>query len=104
MNTPEKSEAFVLQIVFDEMREEERAEFAKLREETGKFEDQVEREFGQNMMWSVQESWQGLIEMADVIHGDWGSAPNTLDEHTVGDLRRRYYGPRSDGKVACGEL
>ena len=80
MNTPEKAVALVRQTLFDKMGEEEKAEFAKWREETGKVEGQVEKEFGQNMMRSVQESWQGFIEMADAINGDWGFAPNTLDE------------------------
>jgi pimeloyl-ACP methyl ester carboxylesterase len=80
INTPEKAEAFVRQTVFDKMGEEEKAEFAKWREETGKVEGQVEREFGQIVMRSVQETWEGFIETADVIHGDWGFAPNTLDE------------------------
>jgi len=80
LNTPEKAEAFVRQTVFDKMEEEEKAEFAKWREERGKVEGQVEREFGQNIMRSVQESWEGFIETADVTHGDWGFAPNTLDE------------------------
>jgi len=80
MNTPEKAEAFVRQTLFDKMGEEEKAEFAKWREETGRVEGQVEREFGQNARRSVQESWQGFIEMLDAIHGDWGFAPNMLDE------------------------
>ena len=80
LNTPEKAEAFVRQVVFDKMGEEEKAEFAKWREERGKVEGQVEREFGQTVMRSVQETWVGFIETADVIHGDWGFAPNALDE------------------------
>jgi pimeloyl-ACP methyl ester carboxylesterase len=80
VNTPEKAEAFVRQTLFDKMGEEEKAEFAKWREETGRSEGEVEREFGQNMMRSVQESWQGFMEMADAIHADWGFAPNKLDE------------------------
>jgi len=80
IKTPTKAEGFVRQTLFDKMGEEEKAEFAKWREQTGKAEGQVEREFGQNMMRSVQESWVGFMEMADAIHGDWGFAPNALDE------------------------
>ncbi|KIM37899.1 hypothetical protein M413DRAFT_448165 [Hebeloma cylindrosporum] len=80
MNTPEKAEAFVRQTLFDKMDEAEKAEFAKWREETGKVEGQTEREFGLNMMRSVQDSWQGFMEMADAINGDWGFAPKDLDE------------------------
>jgi len=80
IKTPKKAEDLVRQTLFDKMGEEEKAEFAKWREETGKAEGQVEREFGQNMMRSVQESWAGFMEMPDAIHGDWGFTPNALDE------------------------
>ena len=80
IKTPEKAEAFMRQILFDKMGEEEKAEFAKWREETGKVEGQLEREFAQMAMRSVQESWAGFVGMADAIHGDWGFAPNALDE------------------------
>ena len=80
IKTQKKAEAFVRQALFDKMGEEEKAEFAKWKEETGKAEGQVEREFGQNMMRSVQESCAGFMEMADAIHGDWGFAANALDE------------------------
>jgi len=80
LNTPEKAESFVRQALFDKMGKEEKAKFAKWREETGRGEGEVEREFGQNMMRSVQVSWEGFMEMADAIHGDWGFAPNKLDD------------------------
>ena len=80
IKTPEKAEVFMRQTLFDKMGEEEKAEFAKWREETGKAEGQLEREFAQMATRSVQESWAGFLEMEDAMHGDWGFAPNALDE------------------------
>jgi pimeloyl-ACP methyl ester carboxylesterase len=84
VKTSEKSEAFLRQKLFDKMGAEERAKFAKWREENGRGDGEVEREFGQNMTRSVQDSWEGFMEMADAIHGDWGFAPNKLDDEHNG--------------------
>ena len=80
IKTPEKAEAFMRETLFDKMGEEEKVEFAKWREERGRAEGQLERQLAQMAVRSVQESWAGFIEMADAIHGDWGFAPNALDE------------------------
>jgi len=78
--TLEGAEQFIRSNLFDNMKEEESAALKKWKEDNGKVDGQTEREFGENMMKSVQYSWEGCMETADVIHGDWGFNPAELDE------------------------
>lgn len=87
LGSPEKAEAFVRQIIFDKMDEEEKITFAKWREETGRTEGEVERDFGNNMFNSVNQNWDGYMEMADVINGDWGFKVTELDEEHCSEKR-----------------
>ncbi|KDR83570.1 hypothetical protein GALMADRAFT_55067 [Galerina marginata CBS 339.88] len=80
LQTVEKAEAFIRAQLFDNMKEEEKAAFEKWREESGRKEEEVHRDFAQNMVRSVQETWDGYLEISDIIHGDWGFRPDTLDE------------------------
>ncbi|KAH9482832.1 hypothetical protein JR316_0004932 [Psilocybe cubensis] len=80
LKTIEDAEAFIRQNLFDNMKTEEKEAFRKWREEHGKQEGEVEREFAENMVRSVAKTWDGYLEIADVIHGDWGFKPDGLDE------------------------
>lgn len=80
VKTLEGAEQFIRSNLFDHMKEEESTAFRKWKEENGKVDGQVEREFAENMMKSVQYTWEGCMETADVIHGDWGFNPALLDD------------------------
>lgn len=79
-NTIEGAETFIRTQVFDKMEPEEKALYAKWREETHLEEGQLEREFADMMVRSVANTWEGFYEISDVIHGDWGFHPASLDE------------------------
>ncbi|KAJ7100156.1 Alpha/Beta hydrolase protein [Mycena belliarum] len=84
LNTVDKAEAFLRQLLFDSAAPEERAAFAKWRDSYGLEEGVLERKMAANMVKSISRSWAGFIEVADVIHSDWGFCPNQLDdEHTI---------------------
>lgn len=80
LQTLEKAETFIREQLFDKMEGEEAAAFKKWKEENNVAEGQLEREFATNMTRSVQNSWEGYLEMADVIHSDWGFQPKNLDD------------------------
>jgi pimeloyl-ACP methyl ester carboxylesterase len=80
VKTLEGAERFIRSLLFDKMKREERVAFNKWKEDKGKVDGQVEREFAENMMKSLQYTWEGFMETADVIHGDWGFNPAELDE------------------------
>ncbi|KAF8165182.1 Alpha/Beta hydrolase protein [Crassisporium funariophilum] len=80
VKTTEKAEVFIRSTLFDKMQAEELAAFTQWKKENGKVDGQVEREFAENMVKSVQESWDGFMEVADVLHGDWGFSITALDQ------------------------
>ncbi|PPQ77306.1 hypothetical protein CVT25_010889 [Psilocybe cyanescens] len=83
LQSVEDAEVFVREKLFDTMQAEEKDAFNKWKEDHGKQEGEVEREFAGNMVRSVAKTWDGYLEIADVIHGDWGFKPDALDEeHT----------------------
>ncbi|KAJ7739987.1 Alpha/Beta hydrolase protein [Mycena maculata] len=84
MSTVDEAEAFLRGLLFDSAAPEERAAFAKWREAHGLEEGVFERQMASNMVKSISKSWAGFIEVADVIHSDWGFRPDSLDEeHTL---------------------
>ncbi|KAJ7439366.1 Alpha/Beta hydrolase protein [Mycena latifolia] len=84
LNTVDKAEAFLRQLLFD-TSPEERAAFARWRESRGLEEGVLERQMATNMVKSISRTWAGFVEVADVAHSDWGFCPDRLDdEHTIG--------------------
>ncbi|KAJ7108573.1 Alpha/Beta hydrolase protein [Mycena epipterygia] len=84
MSTVDKAEVFLRKLLFDGAPPEERAAFARWREHRGLEEGVFERQMATNLVKSISKSWAGFIEVADVIHSDWGFCPNRLDdEHTI---------------------
>lgn len=88
LSSQEKAEAFIRQILFDNMGSEERELYRAWREEHGYVEGQLEREFAQMNRLSIEKSWEGLLSTADVLNGDWGWGGRKLgeldEEHTEG--------------------
>jgi len=80
VKTLESAEQFIRSHLFDQMKEEESVAFKNWKEDNGQADGQVERRFAENMMTSVQYTWEGCMEVADVLHGDWGFNPAELDE------------------------
>jgi pimeloyl-ACP methyl ester carboxylesterase len=85
LNTVDKAEAFLRKLSFDSASPEERAAFEKWRASQGLGEGVFERKMATNLVKSISKTWAGFIEVADVLHSDWGFRPDALDdEHTTG--------------------
>jgi pimeloyl-ACP methyl ester carboxylesterase len=88
LSSQDNAEAFIRQLIFDKMGEEERELYRAWREERGYAEGQAEREFAQMNRRSIEKSWEGYLSQADVLHGDWGWGGKKLgeldEEHTAG--------------------
>ncbi|KAL0068886.1 hypothetical protein AAF712_004217 [Marasmius tenuissimus] len=83
----EKAEGLLRKMLFDTATEAEKAAFAAWKEREGIPDGQWERKMAENMMKSFATTWDGFIETSDVLHSDWGFAPNLLDEeHTTRPL------------------
>ena len=79
VKTLEGAERLIRSHLFDNMKEEEAA-FKKWKEDNGKKDGELEREFAENIRKSVEYTWEGCMETADVIHEDWGFNPTLLDD------------------------
>jgi hypothetical protein len=85
ISTVDKAEVMIRQLLLDGAPPEERAAFAQWREQRGIKEGDFETRMATNMVKSISKSWAGFIEIADVVHSDWGFRPDQLDEdHTRG--------------------
>lgn len=104
LGNPEQAEAFVRQNIFNKMDEEEKATFARWREETGRREGELEGDFGRNMYRSVQETWDGFFDMADVANGDWGFKVTELDEEHCSDKRPVFIVAAEGDKMAPASM
>ncbi|KAF8196880.1 Alpha/Beta hydrolase protein [Mycena galopus ATCC 62051] len=84
INTVDKAEVMLRGLLFDGPPVE-RIAFARWREQQGIEEGVFERRMATGMVKSISKSWAGFIEVADVLHSDWGFRPDQLDdEHTQG--------------------
>ena len=79
VKTEESAERFIRQLLFDRMEEKEKAAFAAWRTVYDKEEGELERDFARNMVASVAQTWEGFLEVSDVLHEDWGFDPAQLD-------------------------
>jgi len=83
LSTVEHAEAFLRAMLFDKMDEPELKAFAGWRDLVGLAEGQFERETAQNAVRSVAKTWDGYLDIADVLHSDWGFTPGGLaDEYS----------------------
>ncbi|RYP15024.1 hypothetical protein DL765_005968 [Monosporascus sp. GIB2] len=76
------AKAFLDQVIFSKMDEEEQAVMAAWLERKGRTRDEF---IGQMAEAAIKccKRWDGFMEVADVIHSDWGFDPAKLDdEHT----------------------
>ncbi|KAJ7272605.1 Alpha/Beta hydrolase protein [Mycena haematopus] len=83
ISTVDKAEVMLRQLLFNGPPEE-RAAFARWREKQGVEEGVLERRMATGMVKSISRSWEGFVEIADVLHSDWGFRLDQLDEeHTA---------------------
>lgn len=68
----EDAEVFIRSLIFDHLKEDEKILFEKWRKERGLEAGQFEREMAMGMVKSVERSWAGFLETADILHSDWG--------------------------------
>jgi len=76
----DRAEVLIRSLLFDHASDEERAAFAKWREAKGMAEGELEQKMAKNAVCSVGKTWEGFIEVSDVLHADWGFRPDQLDE------------------------
>ena len=76
----ESAELFMRQLLFDRMDEQEKSAFAAWRTVYEMGEGELERDFARDMVASVARTWDGFIEVSDVLHEDWGFDPAQLHE------------------------
>ena len=83
----EKAEQLLRKMLFDTAKDAEKAAFLAWKEREGIPDGQWERNMAENMVKSFSNTWDGFMETSDVLHSDWGFAPNLLDEeHTARPL------------------
>jgi len=81
VNTPEKAAGFIHEFAFKKMTRKEREAYEKWMERKGMKEGDMEKFMGMNTYTSVHKTWDGFIQVPDVIQGDWGGYdPTKLDE------------------------
>lgn len=68
----EGAEALIRSLLFDHIRDDEKALFTEWRKGRGLEEGEFEKNMATNMMKSVGKTWDGFLESGDVLHGDWG--------------------------------
>lgn len=79
LNTVDGAKAFLRQTLFDKMGDEEKLTFSQWLETHGLSEDAFVGRMAQGTIKCCQ-NWEGFMEVADVIHSDWGFDPRKLDE------------------------
>lgn len=78
----EGAKTFLASTLFDKMDPAERAVMNKWLESKGKTFDEFVRGMAENNVRSVAKTWDGFMEVSDVLHSDWGFDPRKLDsEH-----------------------
>ncbi|KAG6919156.1 hypothetical protein DXG01_008963 [Tephrocybe rancida] len=85
--TPETSEIFYREFLFDKMGEEEKKLYQTWRDKTGYEEGQLVREMAANSRRSVEKTWEGFLSTSQVLNSDWGwgvGLGGLDEEHTAG--------------------
>jgi len=79
LGTVKGAKAFLRQTVVDGMDEEENLTFARWLDTNSLTEDAWLDQMARGTVTSCR-NWDGFMEVADVIHSDWGFDPKHLDE------------------------
>ncbi|KDQ64719.1 hypothetical protein JAAARDRAFT_202017 [Jaapia argillacea MUCL 33604] len=83
LNSVEHAETFLRHSMFDKMGDVEREAYAQWREAKGMEEGELERRIAKDMSRSVASSWDGFMDMPEVLRSDWGFCVSDLDkEHS----------------------
>ncbi|KAF8897390.1 Alpha/Beta hydrolase protein [Infundibulicybe gibba] len=87
LKTDAQAEEFIRGNLFAKMGEHELAAFQKWKREEGVADDEIEKKMAGDVLKSTCKTWDGFMEVADVIHSDWGFKPDELDvEHNARPL------------------
>lgn len=71
---------FIRETLFDKMDAEERAIMEPWLAKKGMSEEELVTEMGEGCALSVAHTWEGFMEVSDVLHSDWGFVPSRLDD------------------------
>ncbi|KAJ3488740.1 hypothetical protein NLI96_g2617 [Meripilus lineatus] len=88
VNTPERARAFIKKFGFTNLTPEERVAYEKWKEAKEiKSDEEAVAGMAEGVYRSIEKTWEGFYETANVIHSDWGFSPQTLDEeHSKGPV------------------
>ncbi|GMK58649.1 hypothetical protein CspeluHIS016_0600910 [Cutaneotrichosporon spelunceum] len=79
LRTVEGARGFLDQTLFDKMEPAERAVMDAWLAKGGRTYDQFITSMAENNVRSVADTWDGFMEVSDVLHSDWGFDPHALD-------------------------
>lgn len=82
LRTVEGAKAFLAQTLFDKQDPAEKEVMNAWLDSKGLTFDKFVGDMAENNVRSVANTWDGFMEVSDVLHSDWGFDPRTLDaEH-----------------------
>ncbi|BEJ14501.1 hypothetical protein CspHIS471_0402680 [Cutaneotrichosporon sp. HIS471] len=82
LRTVEGARGFLSQTLFDKMDADERAVADVWIAARGKTFEEFVTSMAENNVRSVADTWDGFMEVSDVLHSDWGFDPHAIDtEH-----------------------
>ncbi|OAP57652.1 hypothetical protein AYL99_08390 [Fonsecaea erecta] len=79
LNTLDGAKTFLRQTIIDQMGDEEKSTFRKWLDRNRLTEDAFVEQMAQGTIMCCR-NWDGFMEVADVIHSDWGFEPKALDD------------------------
>lgn len=80
LRTVEDAKVMIMNMLYSKLEAEERATLDQhLAENQMTFDEHVTY-LAENMVRSVEHTWDGFMEVSEVLHSDWGFDPRTLDE------------------------
>ncbi|TXT12765.1 uncharacterized protein COLE_03175 [Cutaneotrichosporon oleaginosum] len=80
LRTVEGSRVFLSQTIFDKMNSDERAVMDSWLHTRSKTYHEFITTMAENNVRSVANTWEGFMEVSEVLHSDWGFDPRTLDD------------------------
>ncbi|CAG9987305.1 unnamed protein product [Clonostachys byssicola] len=80
IKTQEGAEQFLQEFLFLKMDDNERRNFASYLAKVNRTEAGFITKMAEGTRLAGVRTWQGFLEVADVVHSDWGFSPSDLDD------------------------
>lgn len=80
LRTVEDAKVMIMEMLYKKLEAEERADLdLYLAERQMTFDEHITY-LAENVVRSVEYTWDGFMEVSEVLHSDWGFDPRTLDK------------------------